>query len=185
MGTKNKKLTSTVVLLSTGDGYYEVARYRFTANATQPSCITGVLNWAHGTYDLLSNGSMVFNPFGDGYQLVQDPCAAESAIIENFNYTELYQSWRIFQDTTDGYKLHLFEFDGSPVAPQFQVSAEPNMLPTQVLRNVTVEFTSQDGFVNTGKKVKSDTSSASHVMGGAVGLSTFLTTLISVISISL
>ena len=86
-------------------------------------------------------------PFGDGYQQVQDPCAAVSNQFENFNYTELYQSWRIFTDPTDGYKLHLFEFDGTPVAPQFQVSASPNMLPTEMLRNVTAAVTTTDGFV--------------------------------------
>lgn len=38
-------------------------------------------------------------------------------------------------DPTDGPKLHLFEFDGTPVAPLFQTSTTPNMLPTQKLRN--------------------------------------------------
>ena len=109
-----------------------------------------MLNWAHGTYNLLGNGSIVFNPFGDGYQQVQNPCAAISNQIENFNVTELYQSWQIFQDPVDGFKLHLFQFDGSPVAPQFQLSDEPNMLPTEPLRNVTTGFTTQNGFVSTG-----------------------------------
>jgi hypothetical protein len=137
---------------SSSDGYYEIARYRFTSNASQPTCITGVLNWAHGTYDLLGNGSIIMTPFGDGYQQVQDPCAAVSNFFENFNYTERYNSWRIFQDPVDGYKLHLFEFDDSPVAPMFQVSTQPNMLPTQLLRNVTGSFTTQDGFVTPDRK---------------------------------
>ena len=141
---------------SDDQGHYEIARYRFTANATQPSCITGVLNWAHGTYELLPNGSIWMVPFGDGYQQVQDPCAATSNFFQNFNYTELYLSWRIFTDPVDGYKLHLFEFDGTPVAPQFQVSTTPNMLPTQSLRNVTQGFTTTDGFVtpDTKRRVK-------------------------------
>lgn len=95
------------------------------------------MNWVHGTYELLSNGSIVMNPFGDGFQQIQDPCAAVSNFIEVYNDTELYQSWRIFMDPQDGPKLHLFQFDGSPVAPQFQTSLVPNMLPTQLLRNVT------------------------------------------------
>ncbi|KAI5121358.1 hypothetical protein M0805_000666 [Coniferiporia weirii] len=155
-------LTTGVSYSFSNDGYYEIARYRFTSNNTQPSCITGVINWSHGTFDLLSNGSIIMNPFGDGYQQVQDPCAATSNLIQNYNYTELYQSWRIFTDPVDGYKLHLFEFDGTPVAPQFQVSAEPNMLPTQSLRNVTTAFTTQNGFVTTGKRMRrsEDTSAA-------------------------
>ena len=79
-----------------------------------------------------------------------------ATVMQDYNYTELFQSWRIFLDPSDGPKLHLFEFDGTPVAPLFQVvrpilsaikevtnadlrlqSATPNMLPTQVLRNVT------------------------------------------------
>lgn len=95
------------------------------------------MNWVHGTYNLLPNGSITMVTFGDGYQQIQDPCAAVSNFIENYNFTELYVQWRIFLDPTDGPKLHLFQFDGSPVAPQFQLSATPNMLPTQLLRNVT------------------------------------------------
>jgi hypothetical protein len=77
-------------------------------------------------------------PFGDGFQQVQDPCAAVSNFIQPYNDTELYQSWRIFTDPVAGYKLHLFQFDGSPLAPQFQVSVSPNMLPTQLLRNTSL-----------------------------------------------
>lgn len=95
------------------------------------------MNWVHGTYELLGNGSIVMTPFGDGFQQIQDPCGAVSNFIEIYNDTELYQSWRIFQDINDGPKLHMFQFDGSPVAPQFLLSATPNMLPTQPLRNVT------------------------------------------------
>jgi hypothetical protein len=76
-------------------------------------------------------------PMGDGYQQVQDPCAAVSNFVENYNITEHYTQWRIFMDPTYGPKLHLFQYDGSPLAPQFQLSTTPNMLPTQPLRNVT------------------------------------------------
>jgi len=48
-----------------------------------------------------------------------------------------YMGWRIFQDPVAGYKLHLFMWDGTPVAPMFHVSTTPNMLPTKLLRNVT------------------------------------------------
>lgn len=104
---------------------------------SDPHCITGVMNWHHGTYQILTNNSIVLTPLADGYQQIQDPCAAVSNFIQSYTEQELYQSWQIFTDVNDGYKLHLFAFDGSPVAPQFQVSATPNMLPTQLLRNVT------------------------------------------------
>jgi len=133
--------TTGVSYSFTPDGYYEIARYRFNSNGSQPTCITGVIGWVHGTYALNGNGSIIMTPFGDGYQQIQDPCAAVSNFIENYNETELYQSWRIFTDPVAGFKLHMFQFDGSPVAPQFQVSASPNMLPTQLLRNVTTAVT--------------------------------------------
>lgn len=97
--------------------------------------------WNHGTYELLNNGSIILVPFGDGYQQVQDPCGAVSNFIQIYNETELFQSWRIFMDATAGPKLHLFKFDGTPESPQFQVSTTPNMLPTQLLRNVTTTVT--------------------------------------------
>jgi Chaperone for protein-folding within the ER, fungal len=106
-------------------------------SGSQPTCITGVINWVHGQYALNPNGSITLTPFGDGYQQIQDPCAAVSNFIENYNLTEYFVQWRIFMDATAGPKLHMFQFDGSPLAPQFQVSVTPNMLPTQLLRNVT------------------------------------------------
>jgi len=78
-------------------------------------------------------------PLGDGFQQIQDPCAAVSNFMELYNYTEYYKGWRIFTDPTQGYKLHLFQYDGSPVAPLFQISTTPNMLPTTVLRNVPTD----------------------------------------------
>ncbi len=75
----------------------------------------------------------------DGFQQIQDPCAAQSNFIESYIVTEYYKGWRIFQDPIEGYKLHLFMWDGAPVAPMFQISATPNMLPTRLLRNVTTD----------------------------------------------
>jgi hypothetical protein len=138
-------LTTGISYSFTGDGYYEISRYRFTSNGSHPTCITGVVVWVHGTYTLNPNGSITMTPFGDGYQQVQDPCAAVSNFIETYNDTELYQSWRIFLDPVTGYHLHLFQFDGSPLNPQFLVSTTPNMLPTQLLRNVTANTTSPLG----------------------------------------
>lgn len=119
--------------------------------ASEPNCIIGTVVWVHGHYDLVGNGSIVLTPVGDGYQQVQAPCAATSNFIQDYNFTELFQSWQIFMDPTDGPKLHLFQFDGSPVAPLFQLSPSPNMLPKQVLRNVTanVVTVTSDGLVTT------------------------------------
>lgn len=115
-------------------GFYEISRYRFNGNGSQPTCITGVIGWVHGTYSLNANGSISMTPMGDGFQQVQDPCAAQSNFIELYNQTEYYKGWRIFQDPSAGPKLHMFQFDGSPLPPMFQLSTTPNMLPTRLLR---------------------------------------------------
>jgi len=120
------------------DGFYEISRYRFNSNGSQPTCITGVVVWVHGTYTLNPNGSISMVPLGDGYQQVQDPCAAVSNFIQPYNDTEYYMAWRIFEDPDTGFHLHLTQFDGSLLAYMYQVSTTPDMLPTQLLRNVTV-----------------------------------------------
>jgi hypothetical protein len=151
------------------DGFYEIARYRFNGNGSEPTCITGVIGWVHGTYLLNSNGSITLTPMGDGYQQIQDPCAAVSNFIEDYNLTEYYTQWRIFMDPTAGPKLHMFSFDGSPLAPQFQLSTTPNMLPTQPLRNVTHPISgSTVALVNTNSAADSRRWTAAMV--GAVGM---------------
>jgi len=127
------------------DGFYEVARYRFNSNASEPNCIVGVVNWAHGHFELLSNGSILLYPLGDGYQQIQDPCAAVSNFVEDYNRTERMRNWRIFEDPNDGFKLHLFQFDGAPLPPMFRVSETPIMNPTRMLRNVTPPATDSTG----------------------------------------
>ncbi|KAF7334781.1 hypothetical protein MSAN_02364700 [Mycena sanguinolenta] len=134
------------------NGWYELARFRYVGNSSHPECIVGTVVWAHGNYDLLDNGSIILTPIGDGYQQVQSPCNKDNTnFIQDYNVTEMYASWRIFTDVTFGPKLHLFQFDGSPVAPLFRLSDQPNMLPQQKLRNnqVQVVTTTSAGFVTT------------------------------------
>jgi hypothetical protein len=97
------------------------------------------MGWVHGKYSLNANGSITMVPFADGYQQIQDPCAAETNFIESFTLTEYYKGWRIFQDPIAGFKLHLFLWDGSPVAPMFQISTTPTVHPTRLLRNVSTD----------------------------------------------
>jgi len=130
----------TTDALSDGSaGYFEEALYRFTGNGSEPTCIIGVVQWQHGTYETLANGSIVLNPFyTDGRQQVQDMCAAQSNIIQQFNQTTLFQSWRIFSDPQRGPKLQIYQYNGAPLAPMYQLSQTPNMLPTTTLTaNVT------------------------------------------------
>ncbi|KAI0823267.1 chaperone for protein-folding within the ER, fungal-domain-containing protein [Trametes gibbosa] len=143
---------------------------------SNPSCITGVLNWHHGQYTLADNGSIILTPFGDGYQQIQDLCAAQSNFIEDYNKTELLSQWQIFDDVSDGAKLHLFEADGTPVAPLFQVYSTANMLPTRRLRNVTtVADVSSLIAMNAGARSWSPASAVSTVAGVfALGLAALI-----------
>jgi len=77
--------------------------------------------------------------------------------------------YQIFLDEVTGYKLHLFKFDGTPLAPQFQLSTSPNMLPTQVLRNVSQPVvTNPDGLV-TKRSLETNGAVASWSVGGTMG----------------
>jgi hypothetical protein len=132
---------SIFLRISTDDGFWEQALYRFEGNGSMPNCIKGIVIFQHGRYELNSNGSITLTPFGkDGRIQVQDPCAPQSNVITLYNQTEYMAQWRIFRDVTFGPKLHLFRFDGAPLAPMFQVySNPPQMLPTRELSvNLTV-----------------------------------------------
>jgi len=163
----------------TSNGFYEIARYRFKSNATKPKCITGVMNWCHGTYQILPNNSINMVPFGDGYQQIQDPCSAVTNFVENYNDTEFYEGYEILQDPVDGYKLTLYQFDGTPLAPQSQLSTSPNMLPTQALRNVTAtpSITTNNGLTTENRKRSSAQRRWSQTNGGLI-TTVIITTLV-------
>lgn len=148
-----------------------------------PTCIIGVVVWSHGRYEITSpNNSIILTPFGDGYQQVQDSCAAVSNFVENYNQTETFSMWRIFRDPVSGYKLHLWKGDGTPVAPQFQVSTTPNMLPTRKLRNVTAP-PSPSASINNSKRDVGSAASASHDVMNALAGAGLLAGLAGLISI--
>ncbi|KAH9068489.1 hypothetical protein EDB83DRAFT_2376830 [Lactarius deliciosus] len=39
-------------------------------NGSSPQCITGVINWVHGTFTYNSDGSMTMYSFGNGFQQI-------------------------------------------------------------------------------------------------------------------
>jgi hypothetical protein len=80
---------------STDTGFFEEAQYRYTANASNPSCIQATIFWQHGKFGLNDNGSITLYPFSsDGRIQVQDPCAATTNIITYYNQQV---SWRVRQ----------------------------------------------------------------------------------------
>jgi len=132
--TFNAPLTSGISYSFTNEGYFEEAQYRFGSNGSNPNCISAVLIYQHGTYELLPNGSMLLTPFGsDGRMQLQDACGAVTNQIMLYNTTELMLQWRIFAGPT----LQLYQFDGSMLAPMALYYKPPNMLPTYSLTNFT------------------------------------------------
>jgi len=130
--TFNYPTTSGMSYSFTNEGYWEEAQYRFGSNGSMPNCITAVLIYQHGTFELLPNGSMVLTPFGsDGRMQLQDACGAVTNQIMLYNTTELMMQWRIFAGPT----LQLYQFDGSMLPPMQLYYKPPNMLPTYPLTN--------------------------------------------------
>jgi hypothetical protein len=104
----------------TADGHFEEAYYRAVANRTlplrlstllpgcrgcamvvellltattaqNPKCPKGIIQWQHGTYEKLANGSLVLKPIKvDGRQLYSDPCQYKNAVYTRYNATELF-----------------------------------------------------------------------------------------------
>ncbi|EIW71798.1 hypothetical protein TREMEDRAFT_38074 [Tremella mesenterica DSM 1558] len=122
----------------TESGFFEEAQYRYTANASNPSCIQAYILWQHGTYTLNDNGSISLFPFGsDGRIQVQDPCAATTNIITYYDQQTWFSDWGITIDQqTANYVLRLNRFDGAKLPPMYLTARPPNMAPTQVLTGV-------------------------------------------------
>jgi hypothetical protein len=62
------------------------------------SAVEAVLLWQHGTYEVLSNGSITTNPTvfeGDGRIQTQNACSAISSNIYYYNQPALYKTWAV------------------------------------------------------------------------------------------
>lgn len=61
------------------------------STATSPSCTKAVMQWQHGKYEIVDNGSLILRPIAvDGRQLLSDPCKYSNSIYTRFNATETY-----------------------------------------------------------------------------------------------
>lgn len=119
----------------TGDGFYEVAYYRAIANPVNPACPGGIMQWQHGQYEHLSNGSVVTQPFAvDGRQLLSQPCDNANGIYTRYNQSELFSRYeRLIDPYHNVPRLNLYRFDGSPIMPLYLAFQPPMMLPTSTL----------------------------------------------------
>ncbi|KAF2442810.1 hypothetical protein P171DRAFT_433202 [Karstenula rhodostoma CBS 690.94] len=137
------------------DGHFEEAYYRAVANPSNPSCPKGIIQWQHGSFKKLANGSLSLEPIKpDGRQLFSDPCTYKDAIYTRYNTTELFTRYEVVKDGyTKKTRLNLFKHDGSPLMPLYLAFSPPQMLPTTTLNPLT---TSTAGAKATGKVKRSD-----------------------------
>src|SRR5437588_1746712 len=89
--------------------------------ATNPSCPKALLQFQHGTYTIVDNGSLILYPFEvDGRQLWSDPCSSSTGVYTRYNQTELFKWWEIVLDEYHGrYRLNMYKFDGAPMNPLY------------------------------------------------------------------
>lgn len=129
----------------TADGHYEEAYYRAIANPTDPSCPQGIMQWQHGSFEKLGNGSLVLTPIKvDGRQLYSDPCQYKNAVYTRYNTTEMFKSYEYV--ASDAYhkipRITLYKADGAPMMPLYLAMSKPEMLPTTTLNPLVTQTAS-------------------------------------------
>lgn len=121
----------------TSDGHYEEALYRITSNPQNHSCPIASMTYQHGTYEILSNGSVVLTPIAvDGRQLLSDPCGYSYEKAEYVRYVQStwFKTYEVtISDYHGKYMLQIYQFDGSPMQPLYLAYKPPLMLPTYAL----------------------------------------------------
>lgn len=121
----------------TADGHYEEALYRITSNSQNHLCAIASITYQHGTYELLSNGSLVLSPIAvDGRQLLSDPCGTSSTHATYTRYVQStwFEKYQVSISSYHGrYMLQIYQFDGSPMQPLYLAYKPPMMLPTYAL----------------------------------------------------
>lgn len=87
--------TATLIVASSNPVQGEGARADVHGSLT---AVEAIVLWQHGTYEVLTNGSITTNPTvfnGDGRIQTQDACSAVSSNIYYYNEPGLYQTWAV------------------------------------------------------------------------------------------
>ncbi|KAG7661396.1 ROT1 [[Candida] subhashii] len=143
----------------TADGNYEEALYRVVANPQNHSCPVASITYQHGTYELLSNGSLVLTPIAvDGRQLLSDPCNFEDPSQSQYTrYVQAtwFKTYQVYIDPYHGrYTLQIYQFDGSPMQPLYLAYKPPVMLPTYALNPTNQQSETESQLSNARKRIK-------------------------------
>ncbi|KAI8457717.1 chaperone for protein-folding within the ER, fungal-domain-containing protein [Phakopsora pachyrhizi] len=138
--------TAGISMSFTNDGFWEEAQYRFISNGTRPNCVKAIVFWQHGRYTFEPNGSLTMQPIqADGRMQIQDPCAAETSVINYYYQPGLFQSWQIYNDVHHNtYNLQLQAFDNALYPRLYLVTRPPQMLPTEQLTKDTSKKSKRD-----------------------------------------
>ena len=61
--------------------------------ATNPKCPKGIIQWQHGKFEKLADGSLKLHPIKvDGRQMYSDPCEYSTSVYTRYNATETFQA---------------------------------------------------------------------------------------------
>lgn len=128
--------------LSTADGFFEEAQYRYKSNASDPFCISSVLWWQHGKYKINDDDTITMTPWAtDGRVQTQTRCGGTTeAQVYYYNEKGTFKSWDVQVRVNPAkpkeganFALITQAFDGAKNPPMYLIARPPNMLPTQVL----------------------------------------------------
>lgn len=143
----------------TADGHYEEALYRVVANPKDHSCPVASITYQHGTYELLSNGSLVLTPIAvDGRQLLSDPCNSDDPTKSTYSrYVQptWFKTFQVYVDPYHGrYTLQIYQFDGSKMQPLYLAYKPPVMLPTYALNPTNAESETSSKLGDVRRRIK-------------------------------
>ena len=63
-----------------------------TPTATDPKCPQGIIQWQHGKFEKLADGSLKLHPIRvDGRQMYSDPCLYQNSIYTRYNASETFE----------------------------------------------------------------------------------------------
>jgi hypothetical protein len=115
-----------------------------------------MLQWQHGSFQKLSNGSLILSPFGvDGRQLMSDPCNYDNSIYTHYNQSELFQRYSIYIDPYHQvWRMDMYRFDGSPLPAMYLAYRPPEMLPTSTLNPTSTSTGAASATSTSSSKLK-------------------------------
>lgn len=156
----------------TSDGFYESALYKIAGDPTTPSCPTGVLQWAHGTYELTTSGGISLVPIAvDGRQLISEPCVSSVSTYIRFSTNDTMQSYSIALDAYRAeWKLTLNPEYGTPVQPLYLIYDPPQMLPTTTLLPTSTSSSKRKRSLSGVEDTERHTGTLDRVWYTAVGM---------------